>query len=135
MTHYLVTNIVKVAAYIRFDIRNINNKACLELIMLAIEGKITNLQFGQQISTLYKIILQSETEEDEQVPKTIEDMVTRLCEALQSALNDCNYEFAYDIADIIQAIPDREYWYDKSSMKSWQKIYIRPVEKKWRVDL
>ena len=135
MTHYLVTNIVKVATYMRFDIRNINNKVCLELIMQAIEGNVTDVQFSQQIGTLYKIILQSETEDDEQVPKAIEDMVTRLCEALKSALNACNYEFAYDIADIIQAIPEREYWYDKNAMKSWQKVYIRLVEKKWRVDL
>ncbi len=41
----------------------------------------------------------------------------------------------YDISDMLQGIPDFKYWNSKKNMHSYWKCYIRPVKRKWKLQL
>lgn len=41
----------------------------------------------------------------------------------------------YDIADMLQGIPDLQYWKAAKNMRSYYKVYVKPVAKKYNLDL
>ena len=44
-------------------------------------------------------------------------------------------EVVYDISDMLQGIPDFRYWNSRKNMHSYWKHYIRPVKRKWKLQL
>lgn len=41
----------------------------------------------------------------------------------------------YDISDMLQGVPDFEYWKSGKNMRAYWKSYIRPVERKWKLQI
>ena len=54
---------------------------------------------------------------------------------LYTALCNGNTELAYDIADVIQALPEKRFLSDKVSVDAFNSIYIGTVNKKWKEDI
>ncbi len=51
---------------------------------------------------------------------------------LYTALTNGNSELAYDVADVIQALPEKRFLSDKVSVDAFNSIYIGTVNKKWK---
>lgn len=54
---------------------------------------------------------------------------------LYTALCNGNTELAYDIADVIQALPEKRFLSDKVSVDAFNSIYIGTVNKKWKENI
>ena len=51
---------------------------------------------------------------------------------LYTALSNGNTELAYDVADVIQALPEKRFLSDKVSVDAFNSIYIGTVNNKWK---
>lgn len=61
-----------------------------------------------------------------------------ICDSLDIMLTAYSHNktgLVYDIADMLQGIPDLKYWKVTKNMHSYYKVYVKPVAKKYNLDL
>lgn len=69
------------------------------------------------------------------VPNEETAFVVQSVNVLYTALSNGNTELAYDVADVIQAMPEKRFLSDKVSVEVFNSVYIGTVNKKWKEDI
>lgn len=64
----------------------------------------------------------------------VEQFLCDCLDILLKAREQKNTQLIYELSDMLQAIPNPEYWESSKSMRNYWKNYIKPVKKKWRID-
>ena len=67
--------------------------------------------------------------------KELEQFIVRAVELMRDNLEIQHYDLAYDLADMLHALPDIVLANGKNGLKNYWKIYVKPVQKKWNCDL
>lgn len=69
------------------------------------------------------------------VPNEETAFVVQSVNVLHTSLKNGNYELASDIADVLQALPEKRFLSDKASIDIFNSIYIDNVNNKWKEKL
>lgn len=65
----------------------------------------------------------------------IEHFLSDCLDILEKAVKEGNTQLVYDLSDMLQGIPDLKYWKSSKNMRDYWKIYVKPVKKKWKLDM
>lgn len=63
----------------------------------------------------------------------IEGFICKSLDILLKAIENGETDLIYDISDMLQGIPDIEYWKIAKNMRDYWKDYVRPVKRKWKL--
>lgn len=69
------------------------------------------------------------------VPNEETAFAVQAVNVLYMALSNGNTELAYDVADVLQALPEKRFLSDKLSVDAFNSIYIETVNRKWKEDI
>ncbi len=67
----------------------------------------------------------------ETIPDELSQFAVKAVNSVLTTLKTGTIEVAYDIADILQALPDISCLSDKKAVKEFNKTYIIPLAEKW----
>ncbi len=116
----------KTAVFIRADIRSAKSIRTAEVLECLIDGSLAEDAAVSEISAC----LNFESRINYCVPNNATAFVVFSVKALNKALSGNDFGLAYDIADILQALPEKEYLKDKKAVFSFNKTYILKFNKK-----
>ncbi len=135
-------NLESVFVFIRFEIKN--NKNCqvadlgriMEVIINGIKNHIENEQLCDmlvQIMPEWKGRFRTKTEVKQEVicNEELEQFIVHAVELMKDNLEIQHYDLAYDLADMLHALPNIVLANEKNGLKRYWKIYVIPVQKKW----
>ena len=60
-----------------------------------------------------------------------------LCDCLNillEAVEQKNVPLIYELSDMLQGIPNLEFWGSSKDMRDYWEIYVNPVKERWRLD-
>lgn len=80
-----------------------------------------------------KLALSEEMNSSEIEYPVIEQFLFDCFEYLLEAIARKEMALVYDLSDMMQGIPDLEYWSVSKDMRSYWKVYVVPVKKKWKL--
>ena len=63
----------------------------------------------------------------------VEQFLCDCLDILLKAVEQKNARLIYDLSDMLQGMPDLEFWESSKNMRLYWKNYVRPVKKKWRL--
>ena len=69
------------------------------------------------------------------VPNEETAFAVQAVNVLYTSLCNGNTELAYDIADVIQALPEKRFLYDKVSVDCFNSVYIGSFNRKWKENI
>ena len=116
----------KTAVFIRADVCSANSIRTAEVLESLIDGRLAEDAAVSEISAC----LNCESRIKYCVPNNATAFVVFSLKALNKALSRNDFGLAYDIADILQALPEKEYLKDKKAVSLFNKTYIRKFNKK-----
>lgn len=65
----------------------------------------------------------------------VEQFLCDCMDILSKALEQKNTQLIYELSDMLQGIPNLEFWGASKNMRDYWKNYVKPVKKKWRLDM
>ena len=118
---------------LRTDIEDKENIALTTAVKNTLQGKT---DFDETEMFLIKIAekhgLHIEKNENFQpLPEELMAFALKSVNSILTTLKTNTIEVAYDISDILQALPDLSYLSDKNNVKDFNKSYIIPLAEKW----
>lgn len=63
----------------------------------------------------------------------IERFICESLDILLKAIEKREIRLIYDISDMLQGIPDVEYWETEKNMRDYWRDYVRPVKRRWKL--
>lgn len=63
----------------------------------------------------------------------IEGFICESLDILLKAIENREIELIYDISDMLQGIPDVEYWKTAKNMRDYWRDYVKPIKRKWKL--
>lgn len=131
MNKDFIENIKRIAVYIRFDIENEHNLSMVNEVINALFEIITNNEMCEHISKIRPDINLIRSEECGKNIGTVSDFLLTSFTIVNDNLTHKKYSEAYDIADMIQGLPDYDYLKNKSNMNSYYNNYVKPIITKY----
>lgn len=64
----------------------------------------------------------------------MEQFILFSLDLLLEAIKQEEFLRIYDISDMLQNIPNTEYWQLKNNMRAYWRDYVIPVAKRWKID-
>lgn len=64
----------------------------------------------------------------------VEQFLCDCLETLLEAVEQKNAQLIYDLSDMLQGMPDLEFWGSSKNMRLYWGNYVEPVKKKWRLE-
>lgn len=135
-------NLQRIFVFLRFDIKNKNNSNVIDIIIKVINNNNSNEEMCKMIVYIMpkwkgQLIVEENEEQENEGQELIfniqlKQFIIRALEVMKSNLLAQEYEIAYDIADILQALPDIVIANNKKGLKQYWKVYIKPFQKKWK---
>ncbi|MBQ3583826.1 MAG: hypothetical protein IJA27_03850 [Lachnospiraceae bacterium] len=130
-------NLQRIVVFIRFDIKNSNNPYIIEVITEAVKKNIKNEEMCEKIYYImpkWKKQLMVEDEEGQELlsNKKLKQFIIKALELMKYNILNQEYEIAYDIADMLQGLPENINISSKKDFKQYWKIYVTPFQKKWK---
>lgn len=131
-------NFHRIMVFIRFDIYSAYNYEVINIIIDSIKNRSSNDEMCTNVIRIVpmwknQLLLKGRGEDCEiQEDKEIVKFVVCALENIKDYLINDNYDISYDLLDILQALPDMECYFQKTYLKKYWKIYIKPFEKKWK---
>ncbi len=130
-------NLQKIYVFLRFDIKDKNNSHVIDIIINVINNNISNEKMCRMIFYImpkWKRQLMDEEGEGQELIFNIQikQFIIRALELMKTNILIQEYEIAYDIADMLQGLPEIVIANNKKGLKKYWKIYVKPFQKKWR---
>ena len=130
-------NLERIFIFLRFDIKNKNNSHVIDIIIKAINNNNSNEEMCKMIFyTMPKWKEQLILKEDERKElifcMQLKQFIIRALELMKTNILIQEYEMAYDIADMLQGLPEIVIANNKKGLKQYWKIYVKPFQKKWK---
>ncbi|WP_295085893.1 hypothetical protein [Ruminococcus sp.] len=127
-----MTNFIKLTAvFIRANVESLEALNAADALADITDCIITIDDAVSVISSL----LNREFEINECVPNVATAFVVTTINALRKALHEHDFRLSYDLADILQALPDNEYLCNKEDISSFNNTYIKKFNKKYGLKL
>ena len=127
-----MTGLIKIAAvFIRANVDSEEALKAADTLVDLTDGRISAEAAASVISSLLKC----ELEIRECVPNEATAFVVNSVKELRKALTEHDLGLAYDIADILQALPEKKFISDKRSVSDFNKDYIKQFNKKHGIKL
>ena len=138
MSDLFLLNLEKIFIYVRYDLERIENKNIILCVINVInEFECNNDELYKQIKKLSlelsKCIILSHENEIKIVNRMVYGQF--LIDSLDfflKLLNDNEYEKAYDVIDILHAVPNVIIINEKKSKRLFYKTYIKKFSRKWK---
>lgn len=67
-------------------------------------------------------------------PLEAEQFILYSLDLLLEAIQKEEFLMVYDISDMLQGMPNVEYWQLKKNMRYYWRDYVIPVEKRWQIE-
>ena len=64
----------------------------------------------------------------------VEQFLCDCLDILSEAVERGNTRLIYDLSDMLQGMPDLEFWESSRDMRDYWGNYVKPVKKKWRLE-
>lgn len=136
MTGILIENIKRIAVYIRFDIKNETNLKIIKIVIDTLNDRITNEEMCDNICRFRHDIVLDRTIQNNINLDKIKAFLILSFTLLNNNIINRYYNKGYDIADMIQGVPDYEYLTSKSNLNSYYKTYVESIVEKYNfIDL
>ena len=141
MNKELLQNFHRILVLVRLDIRCTTNVSIFQLLLERLRGERENeLMYKEIISVDGKygaVLLQEECAFQEKIQNTERfcPMFERMLEEVIDAIGKQEYEYAYDMVDVFEVLPNIILEESTKSLKQYWKIYIKPFEKKWKKNI
>lgn len=139
MDKNMLINFYTIMIAMRFDIKNKENKDLICILMKVFNGSINNKEMCDAIVRImpdWKARLKFEESEYYFIQKEIMEFIRTAMRMIKDNLNADGFDIAYDITDMLHALPDIIIQQNKKQSKrcwrSYWKIYVDPVYKKWK---
>ena len=125
--------VIRFGLVIRSDIEDKDNIALTMAVKDALLGKA---DFAAADSLLVKLsekhgLNMENAVNCETIPDELSQFAVKAVNSVLTTLKTGTIEVAYDIADILQALPDISCLSDKKAVKEFNKTYIIPLAEKW----
>lgn len=135
MNESTLTNFYRIMVFIRFDIKNEENKDIVCILIQAFDGLINNKEMCDAIVKImpdWKTQLRYEESEYYFIQKQIIEFAKTALYIMKESLATNAFEIAYDIADLLHVLPDIVLQKKTNQWKSYWKMYVEPFNKKWK---
>ena len=137
MNESMLTNFYIIMVYIRFDIKNKENKDIIYLLNQAVDGLINNKEMCEAIIRImpdWKEQLKDEGSEYHFIHEKIIEFVKVAMYIMEDRLTMNEYDIAYDIADMLHVLPEIIIQNKKRRLKRYWQVYVENFHKKWNCD-
>jgi len=130
-------NLKTIFIFIRFDIKNKKNVQVTDAVIKIIEENCTLEEMCKKILNIMpewteQLIIEG-NEKKLICKKELKIFIIRALELMKISIELQNDKMAYDIADMLHALPDIIIANRKNCLKEYWKIYVKPVQKKWKI--
>lgn len=130
-------NLQRIFVFLRFDIKNKNNSQVIDILIEVINNNNKNKEMCKMICNImpkWKEQLIVEEDEGQELIFNIKlkQFIIRALELMKTNILIQEYEIAYDIADMLQGLPEIIIANNKNGLKQYWKIYVKPFQKKWK---
>ena len=145
MDKNLLINIQRIAVLLRYDIKCVDNKELLDIMIYTLNKMNSNIQMVERVRSVehFRIYIKefgkdilidekSDVELSEDEEKIFRSVMSYSLLEMKRLLAQEFYDEAYDLIDAIHAFPELFTNRSKKNLKKYWKIYIRPFQKKWR---
>jgi len=131
-------NFKTILVFMRFDIKNDKNAQVAGIIIDVIKNNSTFAQMKKMVTNVMpewnnQLIAKNSKEKSINNKKEEVLFFIKAMELLKNSFMLHDYEMAYDLADMLHAFPDIVISGQKNSLKNYWRIYVRPVQKKWKL--
>lgn len=129
-------NLQRIFVFLRFDIKNKNNSQIIDIIINVINNNTNNDEMCKMIFYIMPKWKGQLISEEDELQELIFDMqlkqfIIRALELMKTNILIQQYEIAYDIADMLQGLPEIVIANNKKGLKQYWEIYVKPFQKKW----
>lgn len=125
--------------FLRFDTQNTYNIEVLDILINGVKSKTDNdMICGNVLRIMPKWtsqLLFQEKDEEFEVQEEVLKLVTAGLEHMKFYLDEGKYEISCDLADLLHALPEFVLSSPNAKLKKYEKIYIKPFEKKWNTEV
>lgn len=133
-------NLERVFVFVRFEIKNDKNCLIADAIIVGIKNHVTNEELCDMLIEAmpeWKGRFHKETGVKQEVlyNEELEQFIVRAVELMKDNLEIQRYDLAYDLADMLHALPGIILANKKNGLKSYWKIYVKSVQKRWNCEL
>lgn len=134
MTAIMWKNLQRIFVFIRFDIKDENNSHVIDIIIKVINNNIRNDEMCKMIFYLmprWKGQLMVEEGELQELifNSKLKEFTIRALELMKTHIISQKYESAYDLADMLHALPEIVIDNNKKGLKQYWKNYVKPFQK------
>lgn len=140
MTAGMWINLQRIFVFIRFDIKDKNNSHVIDIIINAINNNIKNNEMCQMIFHLMpewkgQLIIEGNELQELIFNSKLKEFTIKALELMKTHITAQEYETAYDLADMLQGLPEIVIGNNKKGLKQYWKNYVKPFQKKWKCDI
>lgn len=130
-------NLQRIFIFLRFDIKDKNNAHVIDIIIKVINNNIRNEEMCKMLFYIMpkweKQLIVEDSEEQEIIYNIhLGQFTIRALELMKISIINQEYEIAYDIADMLQGLPEIVIANNKKGLKQYWKIYVKSFQKKWK---
>ena len=132
-------NLKRIYVFLRYDIENENNDNVINIIINALSNDLNNEEMCRKLFEImpkWKNQLKMYDKQDKLIScKELELYMIEALKFTKQALYENKFVMAYDLMDILQGLPYANEICKKSNLKRYWKIYIKPFQKKWNIEV
>lgn len=126
--------------FFRYDIKNKNNLEVVDILIKVINDNVSNDKMCRMILDKMpmwneQLVVEGDNRKEVFDNKSRKLFVIEALELLKDKLLFREYEMAYDIADILQGLPDIVISNKKEGFRQYWKLYVKPFQKKWNLNI
>lgn len=140
MTAVMWKNLQRIFVFIRFDIKDKNNSHVIDTIINVINDNIRNNEMCHMIFYLMprwkgQLIVEEGELQELIFNSKLKEFTIRALELMKTYIMAQEYELAYELADMLHALPEIVIDKNKKGLKQYWKNYVKPFQKKWKCNI
>lgn len=138
MNRLLLKNIKSIMVYIR----NYPDDSELPQMIVALKDALQNndndiivQKIKRNMPKVTDWIQEGSSSSEQYDDSVVEQFLCDCLNILLEAWEQENTRLVYDLSDMLQGIPDLEYWKSSKNMRDYWNVYVNPVKKEWDLTL
>lgn len=136
MCHNFLENMHRILVYVRSDIYNNENTELVKILGLCINDNMSNEEMVKIIIDMYPVLMQQLILQNDEICRLsaeAKDYVLCVLQIISNALEEKDYELAYDMVDVLHVFPHVVISNEKRQIKSYWKVYVKPIIKRVKI--
>lgn len=137
MNKNVLINFQRIMVFLRADIKNERSNNISYILSQTFDNSLNNKEMCDAIIKImpdWKTQLQYGESENQVVQEEIIEFIKQTMQIMGDSLSANEFDFAYDIADILHVLPDIVIRNEKKGLKEYWEVYIEKFNKKWQFD-